>query len=60
MIKRLRFSAVLLPALNLSFNTFAQSATITGKITNSVTKESVGAVSVTIKGTSEGTFTNQD
>jgi outer membrane receptor protein involved in Fe transport len=60
MRKGLCFSTVLLIALIFSFAAFAQSATITGKITNSITKEGVSAVSVTIKGTSEGTFTDPD
>jgi outer membrane receptor protein involved in Fe transport len=53
-----RFSAVLVTALILSLASFAQSVTVTGKVINSVTKEGVGSVSVTIKGTSEGTFTD--
>jgi outer membrane receptor protein involved in Fe transport len=54
------FSAALLTALIFSFAAFAQSLTITGKITNSLTKEGVSAVSVTVKGTGEGTFTDPD
>lgn len=60
MRKGFRFPAVLLTALIFSFAAFAQSVTITGKITNSVTKEGIGSVSVTVKGTSEGTFTDPD
>jgi outer membrane receptor protein involved in Fe transport len=60
MRKGLCFSAVLLTELIFSLAAFAQSATIRGKVTNSLTKESVSAVSVTIKGTSEGTFTDPD
>lgn len=37
---------------------FAQNVTISGKVKNSVTSESVSAVSVIIKGTSTGSFTN--
>lgn len=37
---------------------FAQSSTITGKIVNRATNESVSAVSVTIKGSQVGTFTD--
>lgn len=36
----------------------AQTITITGTVKNSVTQESASAVSVTIKGTDEGTFTD--
>jgi TonB-dependent SusC/RagA subfamily outer membrane receptor len=52
-----RFVAVLMAALVFSLTTFAQSVTISGKVTNSATGEGVGSVSVTVKGTSEGTFT---
>lgn len=37
---------------------FAQSSTISGKVVNSTTNESVSAVSVTIKGSQIGTFTD--
>jgi hypothetical protein len=37
---------------------FAQNVTISGNVRNSVTKEGAGAVSVSIKGTSGGTYTN--
>jgi outer membrane receptor protein involved in Fe transport len=53
------FSAVLITALVFSLTTaFAQSATITGKVTHAITKEGIGAVSVQVKGGSEGTFTD--
>lgn len=58
MRKGFLFSAVLITALLSSITTFAQSSTITGKVTNSVTKEGVGEVSVSVKGSSEGTFTD--
>ena len=37
---------------------FAQNTTITGNVKNSITKENSAAVSVTIKGTDIGTFTD--
>ncbi len=42
----------------ISLTVFAQNPTISGKIVNSQSKESVEAVSIGIKGTSVGTFSN--
>ena len=42
----------------LSIVAFAQNTVITGKIENTATKEKVAAVSVIVKGSSEGTFTD--
>ena len=42
----------------LSFAAFAQETTINGNVKNSNTKEASGAVSVTIKGSTNGTFTD--
>ncbi len=53
-----RFSAVFITALICSLATFAQSATITGKVTNAVTKDGLSGVTVLVKGSSEGTFTD--
>lgn len=50
MRKGYRFSAVLLTALIFSFAAFAQSATITGKVTNAETHEGLNGVSVSVKG----------
>jgi hypothetical protein len=59
MRKSLRFSAVLLTALILSVMTFAQSATITGTVKNSTgAMEGVPAVSVTVRGGTQGVFTD--
>src|SRR5215213_1265509 len=61
MRKSLRFSAVLLAAFIFSLTiAFAQSTTITisGTVKNAASKESVGAVSVTVKDGTEGTFTD--
>jgi outer membrane receptor protein involved in Fe transport len=44
----------------LSLACFAQSITITGRVSNASSKEGVGAVSVTIKGSQEGAFTDQN
>jgi outer membrane receptor protein involved in Fe transport len=41
-----------------SINTFAQSVTIKGVVSNSASKESVSSVSVVIKGTDIGTYTD--
>src|SRR3954468_2692378 len=59
MRKSVRFSAVLLTAILFSLSAaFAQSTTITGNIRNGATKEGVAAVSITVKGGTEGTFTD--
>src|SRR5665647_1566937 len=42
----------------LTIAAFAQSTTISGNVVNSVTSESVSAVSVTVKGATVGTFTD--
>lgn len=60
MRKSFRFLAVLITAFLFSANLLAQSTTISGKVTNAFTKEGVPAVSVTVRGESEGTFTDQD
>jgi outer membrane receptor protein involved in Fe transport len=44
----------------LSFSSLAQSLVISGTIRNSFTKDALPAVSLTIKGTNEGTFTNDN
>jgi len=45
-------------ALFFSITLFAQTTTITGNVRNSNTKEGVPAVSITLKGSSAGTFTD--
>ncbi len=46
-------------AIGLSFNAFAQQSTnVSGSIKNAKSKEAVSAVSITVKGTSTGTFTD--
>lgn len=45
--------------MSLTFGSFAQqSTTVTGSIKNAKSKEAVSAVSITVKGTSAGTFTD--
>jgi outer membrane receptor protein involved in Fe transport len=58
MRKSLRFMAACLITALFSFQALAQTVTISGTVRNSTSKESVPAVSVTIKGTSLGTFTD--
>src|SRR4029079_7400288 len=58
MRKSVRFSIVLFTALIFSLATFAQTVTLSGKVTNSATSEGIGSVSVTVKGTNEGTYTD--
>ncbi len=50
---------VLLIICLLSIPTFAQNNTLSGTVRNTSTKEGVPAVSVTIKGSSSGTFTDE-
>ena len=42
----------------ISMTAFAQSVTISGNVINSLSKEGIEAVSITVKGTSFGTFTS--
>jgi outer membrane receptor protein involved in Fe transport len=58
MKKNFRYLALLLIAGTFSTAIFAQTSTISGNVKNSITKESVAAVSVLIKGSSAGTFTD--
>ena len=58
MRKIARSLVTLLLANMLTITLFAQNVTINGNVRNSVTKEGAGAVSVSIKGTSGGTYTN--
>lgn len=58
MRKSLGFLAACLIAALLSIASNAQNVTIRGTVRNSVSLENVPAVSVTIKGTSQGTFTD--
>src|ERR1700748_3303366 len=59
MRKSLRMLAALLLGLFVSIAAIAQNFTISGTVKNSTSKEVVPAVSVTIKGTSIGTFTDE-
>ena len=52
--------AAYLFAAMFSFTAFAQTVTITGNVKNSNSKETVPAVSVAIKGTSVGTYTDDN
>jgi outer membrane receptor protein involved in Fe transport len=60
MRKGYRFMAVWIVASLLSIAAFAQNITITGTVRNAGTGEVVPAVSVLVKGTNVGTFTNSD
>ncbi len=60
MRKSYRFLTAWLLAGLFSLSANAQSVTISGKVSNGTTKESAQAVSVIVKGTSQGTFTNSD
>ncbi len=60
MRKSYRFLVAGLMAILFSIAVNAQTVTISGTVRNSSTKETVIAVSVIVKGTGEGTFTNSD
>ncbi|MGI8598497.1 MAG: TonB-dependent receptor [Chitinophagaceae bacterium] len=59
MRKSLRFSLLLMIASLYSLSAFSQATTITGTVTNSFTNEVVPAVSVSVRGASIGTFTDE-
>ena len=60
MRKSYRFLAASVVASLFSIAVFAQSITISGNVRNSSSKEVVPAVSVVVKGTSVGTYTNSN
>jgi hypothetical protein len=60
MRKSYRYLAAWLMAGLFSIAAYAQTVTVSGTVRNSTTKESVPAVSVRVKGTTAGTFTNSD
>ena len=60
-MKKLHRVMLLFMALGMTLATLAQnSVTISGNIKNSKSKETVSAVSITIKGTSYGTYTDEN
>jgi outer membrane receptor protein involved in Fe transport len=59
MRKSFRYLALLLMVGMLSIAALAQTVTITGNIKNSISKDIVPAVSVTVKGSSAGSFTDE-
>jgi outer membrane receptor protein involved in Fe transport len=60
MRKSYRFLAATLIACLFSVAVFAQTITLTGNVRNSSSKEVVPAVSVVVKGSSQGTYTNSN
>ncbi len=60
MRKSYSFLAALLMACLFSVTAYAQSVTISGTVKNSTSKENVPAVSIMVKGTSQGTYTDAD
>jgi outer membrane receptor protein involved in Fe transport len=54
------FLTAILMAVLFSASAFAQSVTVTGNVKNGATKENIPAVSVIVKGTSNGTYTDPD
>lgn len=57
-MRKLTFLVTFLTANLFSVIAFAQNVTISGNVKNSSTQENASAVSVTVKGSSEGTFTD--
>jgi hypothetical protein len=55
---RLRHFALLASACLLAFTAFSQTTTVSGTVTNKASGEGVPAVSVTIKGSTSGVFTD--
>ncbi|MGZ5221581.1 MAG: carboxypeptidase-like regulatory domain-containing protein, partial [Chitinophagaceae bacterium] len=60
MRKNCRFLLALLVVNIFAIAGFAQTVTISGAVRNSITKEPVPSVSIVVKGSSLGTFTNED
>lgn len=60
MRKSVRFLALTLVASLFSLLTFAQAITLSGTVRNKTSKEAVPAVSIIVKGTSKGTYTNSN
>lgn len=60
MRKSYRYLASSLMAVLFSIAAYAQTVTINGTVRNSSSKELVPAVSVSVKGTTKGTYTNSD
>lgn len=60
MRKSYNFLASSLAVLLISFSAYAQQVTVKGSVRNQASKEAVPAVSVVVKGTSQGTYTNAD
>lgn len=60
MRKSYRYLAAWLMAGLFSIAAYAQTVTVSGTVRNNSTKEAVPAVSVRVKGTSQGTFTNSN
>jgi len=58
MRKSYRYCIPVLAAVLFSMTAFSQSVTITGSVRNGSNKEPIPAVSVTVKGSSAGTFTD--
>ena len=60
MRKSYRFSGATLIAIFSMLVSYAQTVTLTGTVLNTASKEPVPAVSVIVKGSSGGTFTNEN
>src|SRR5215216_1061963 len=59
MKSNLHSAAVLLTVLLFSFTSWSQSSTVSGNVKNAANQQGLPAVSITVKGTSQGTFTDE-
>jgi outer membrane receptor protein involved in Fe transport len=60
MRKNCRLMIALLVVNSFAVSGFAQNVTISGTVRNSITRDPIASVSVVVKGTSTGTFTNEN
>jgi CarboxypepD_reg-like domain/TonB-dependent Receptor Plug Domain len=58
MRKTLAYLSAIVTAMLVTMNALAQSATISGTVHNSITREAIPAASVIVKGSTNGTFTD--
>lgn len=56
----LRFTAAVLTAILFSFTSWSQAVALSGNVKNASNQQGVPAVSITVKGSSQGTFTDDN
>ena len=60
MRKNVKHFLLLAIATIFSIDAFTQTKIIKGNVTNKITSEEIPAVSITVKGSGEGTYTNEN